>query len=194
MPLKKLIVGFLASTLFGCTSPVQNDDDSASTPDYIVNWEDCGGLVGDHACNFTFEDQDGVPWTLYDHIGKVILLDFSAEWCGYCQVSAQIVERVQQDTDPTGQDFVWVTLLIEDGSGNPPSLETVQIWANYFGIESSPVLKADRTILDATGEAGYLVESWPMFLVVDRDMTIENGLRGWNEQLVLQMIADAMAK
>lgn len=195
MPLKKLIAGLIAFTLFGCTSPVQNDDDSGSdTAAAVIDWEDCGGLIGDHACNFTFVDQHGNPWTLYDHIGKVILIDFSAEWCGYCQVSAQIVERTQQDFDPTGKEFVWVTLLVEDSTGNPPDLATVQAWTNYFGIESSPVLAADRTIIDVTGEAGYPVESWPMFLIVNRDMTIENGLRGWSEQLILQMIADAIAK
>lgn len=194
MSLKRLIVGLLASTLFGCTSPVQKDDEVDSGPEYVVDWEDCGGLIGDHACNFTFTDQNDQPWTLYDHIGKVILLDFSTEWCGYCQVSAGIVEDTQQRFDPEGDDFLWVTLLVEDSTGNPPDLATVQGWANYFGISISPVLKADRTIIDVTGETGYPVESWPMFLIVNRDMTIENGLRGWSDQLVLQMITDAIAQ
>ena len=193
MPLKKLIAGLLAFTLSGCTPPIEKENDSAPEPDYIIDWDDCGGTVGDKACDFTFTDQHGEPWTLYDHVGKVILLDFSAEWCGYCRVSAAIVEETQERFDPDGDEFLWVTLLVEDGSGYPPDLLAVQAWANYYEIDVAPVLQADHSIIDATGEAGYPVESWPMFIIVNRDMTIESGLRGWSEQLIIQMITDAIA-
>jgi len=192
VPLKKLIAGLLAFTLYGCTPPIQKDNDSAE-PERIIDWSDCGGIVGDKACDFTFMDQSGDPWTLYDHIGKVILLDFSAEWCGYCRVSAEIVQETQNRFDPDGEEFLWVTLLVEDGNGYPPDLSTVQAWASYYEIEAAPVLQADHSIIDATGAAGYPVESWPMFIIVNQDMTIESGLRGWSEQLIIQMITEAMA-
>ncbi len=39
-----------------------------------------GVALGDCAEDFTLVDQDGVEVALYDHAGKVILLDLSAMW------------------------------------------------------------------------------------------------------------------
>lgn len=193
MSLKKLFVGFLAITLAGCTPPVDNpQNDTSNTPVIEIDWEDCGGVVGDHPCDFTFNDQDDTPWRLYDNIGKVILLDFSAEWCGWCQVSAAEIQRIQDYFDPTMEEFVWVTLIVEDSSGAAPGLEVIKEWVDSFGIQSPPVLQADRSIIDATGEDGYPVTSWPMFIIVNEDMIIENGLRGWSEEIITQMIADTL--
>jgi cytochrome oxidase Cu insertion factor (SCO1/SenC/PrrC family) len=40
----------------------------------------CGTGVGDLACNFTLQDQNGDEVELYQFTGKVILLDLFAEW------------------------------------------------------------------------------------------------------------------
>ena len=98
-----LICSLVVTT--GCGNTLPDDDDSATVtvtvdnptapePDPIT-WEDCGGYVGDHPCDFTFSDQDGNDWNLYDHYGDVLLLDFSTMWCYYCKVSAADVQLMQ---------------------------------------------------------------------------------------------------
>jgi len=171
-----------------CTADKIDDDDSAPpavvTPDPI-DWDECSGMPGDHPCNFTFVDQDGNDWTLYDNYGKVILLDFSTMWCGYCRVSAAEVQALH---DQYGPDFIWVTILIEDGSGGDITIDDVQLWAETYGISSAPVLVGDRSIIDPTAENGYPVTSWPMFILIDDEMIIDWGLRGWSQELIIEAI------
>jgi len=180
----------------GCSAYV-NDDDSSAALDPTdtsnpITWDDCGGTVGDRPCDFTFVDQHGDEWNLYDNYGKVILLDFSTMWCGYCRVAAADVQLMQDTYGPDG--FIWVTLLVEDTAGGDVGLDDVQLWANTAGITTAPVLMADRSIIDTTGEDGYPVTSWPMFILVDQDMTITWGLRGWSQQLILAAIEDILGR
>ena len=118
---------FLICLMFlaGCSAYVKNNDSAlepepSDTSDPIT-WEDCGGLLDDHPCDFTFTDQNGEEWNLYENYGKVILLDFSTMWCGYCRVAAEDVQLMQ---DTYGDDgFIWVTLLVEDTQGGDVSLD-----------------------------------------------------------------------
>ena len=196
-----LTISFVLVASSGCSAYV-NDDDSAdptvtvtvtdptpTEPDPIT-WEDCGGVPGDHPCDFTFQDQNGDDWNLYDHYGEVILIDFSTIWCHWCKVSAADVQLMQDTYGPEG--FVWVTLLVEDEAGGDVSLDEVQLWADTYGITTAPVLMADRSIIDTTGEDGFPVTSWPMFILVDRDMTISWGLRGWSQEMILAAIEDIL--
>lgn len=197
---KNLIVGFLLLASVGCTSSCtpQTEGQSpivdSSSPDTnspaVIDWTDCGGKIGDHGCDFTFIDQDGNEWNLYDHHGTVIVLDFSTGWCTYCRIAATGVQVKQELYGD--QDFLWVSILIEDGVGNPADLADVQEWASMFGITTSPVLVGDRSIIDTSGEDGYPVTSWPTFVVLDRDLIIRHGLNGWSEELVTNMILDVL--
>jgi len=195
--LKNLTVIFLLSVLGGCTAPANDDDSSlvdSSNPDpqQTIDWTDCGGNIGDHGCDFTLNDQNDDPWTLYDHHGSIIVLDFSAMWCYYCTVAAADVQAVQDMYED--DNFIWVTVLIDDAAGEAPDLSDIQEWTNTYGIETTPVLAGNREdgLLDPTGEDGYVVTSWPTFVILDRDLVIRFGLRGWNQQIILDEIQKAI--
>ena len=36
------------------------------------------------------------------------------------------------------------------------------------------------SMIDPTGENGWLVEAWPTFYFIDREMVIKQYLRGWS--------------
>ena len=200
MSFKNLIVGFLLFASLGCTSSCtsQKDGQTSSIDSAIpetdipsvIDWTECSGNIGDHGCDFTFQDQNGDDWRLYDHLGSVIILDFSAGWCGYCRVSAGEVQQTQNDYG--NQDVIWVTVLIEDGSGNPADLAYAQEWASTYGITSAPVLVGDRSIIDITAAAGYPVTSWPTFVILDRDLIIQHGLNGWSKDIILQWLDEVL--
>lgn len=60
--------------------------------------------VGDVAPDFTVELTDGTKWTLSEQRGKVVMLQFTASWCGICRQEMPHIEkriwlRHQQDPD-----------------------------------------------------------------------------------------------
>ena len=73
-----------------------------------------------------------------------------------------------------------MTILVEDVSGDPGSVELASRWAEHFGI-SSPVLAGDRSMVDPSGISGWSVSGWPTFFFVDREMVIHGNIRGWSE-------------
>lgn len=194
----KSLVG-ITSLLFllcslGCTQTNEPSDTALSTDtaqnQKEISWSECSGMIGDHPCDFTFLDQDSQEWNLYDQIGDVILLDFSTMWCSYCRISAQDVERLHDQYSSSG--FQWVTLLVDDTLGQPTDIDDIILWADTYNIEKAPVLVADRSIIDSTGETGYPVNSWPTFILINRDMTIAWTLNGWSSALILEKIEETL--
>ena len=203
--MKKLILSILALASLSCSTScnksldVEKDtvieepaSDMHGGSPTDVTWSDCSPAIGDHPCDFSLIDQDGNTFQLYDNYGKVILLDFSAMWCGVCQ---NIGVHAQEYTEEFGDyDFIWVTILIDNFQGSPPTEIEIDSWCDTHGIEDSPVLSGDRSMIDGTGEAGWPISSWPTIVIIDREMKISNGINGWSEQLVRQWIQEEIQK
>ena len=151
---------------------------------------DCGQLVGETACNIILEDQNGDWFQLYDHIGKVVLLDFSTGWCGPCNRAAATVQEIQDLYDGAG--FIYVTIMIEDNQQNPTTVEYAQQWADTYGIETAPVLLGSRELIDYNSIEGYDLTSWPTFYIIDREMTLHSGIRGYSEELIHQEVQEVI--
>jgi thiol-disulfide isomerase/thioredoxin len=127
-------------------------------------------------------DQTGNNWKLYDHYGSIIVLDFSAMWCGYCQKAAAVAQEIQ-DQHQT-DNVVWVTILLQNNYGQQPTLSDLHVWTSEFELSTSPVVSGNSELIDLTAENGYNVSSWPGIVVIDRDMTIVHELNGWNEMQI----------
>ena len=147
-----------------------------------ITWTDCGGEIGSHACNFTLIDQEGNDWSLYKHYGSIIVLDFSAMWCGYCQKAATIAQEIQDKHKD--DDVIWVTILLQNNYGQNPAVGDLVEWSTAFDMTSAPVLSGNTDIIDQTAQNGYNIRSWPGFVIIDRDMTIAYELFGWNEMQI----------
>jgi len=185
---------YLAVSLFSifllgcCTSGVREKahmdltdlEPDADTPTTNTPaWEDCSGQLEKHACNFEFNDQYGHRWELYDHYGDIIVLDFSAMWCGVCQYVAQDMQSFYELYEDKG--VVWVTVLLQDLQGMPVTTDKALEWAQIFKITTSPVLAADVSIADPTQEGSFPVQALPTIVVLDRDMVVSYVMDGWNK-------------
>ena len=158
-----------------------------------ITWSDCSGIPGDKACDFTFKDQNGDDWSLYDNYGTVMVIDFSTVWCGVCKSIAGDVQAHQDAYTSRGHDFLWVTVLVDGVSwGTPPEATDIQSWATTYGITSSPVLVGDRSVIDLSAQDGYPISAWPTLVVVDDTLTVHNGILGWNESTVFGWVDEAL--
>jgi hypothetical protein len=115
---------------------------------------------------------------LYDCDGKkginAIVFDESATWCGSCQQEAQ--DLPSQMATWSTQGVAFLTLMVEDASGQPASTSTALQWRNTFSLSSVVAVMADPAFtFSHSGTIGL-----PMNILVDpRTMTIVSVVEGY---------------
>ena len=148
----------------------------------------CGDVIGEHPCDFSLVDHNGDVVDLYSFYGEVVVLDFSAMWCGPCRVAAQSIPEHALNYEAEG--VVFITVLLQNSSGDEPTISDLQAWVNTYAIPPiAPVLGATGSYVD-----GYSIDSFPRFIFIDRDMTVRHIMRGWSgtqlEQIVEYLLSE----
>jgi peroxiredoxin len=131
-----------------------------------------GTEVGNRAVDFTAKDQNGNNVSLYDYSGKVILVDFSANWCGPCRNEASHLEDLYDEYKERG--FQIITILT---SGDPKE------WADDYKL-SFPVLDDNNEAIWGQYGEGYV----PLNMILDRDMVIKYKAAGYDETRIRSLI------
>ena len=114
--MKKIALILLSALIVGCgqankaaessTEPqtaenVKSDSAVVYEHDYLVK-------VGDIAPDFTLKYTDGTEFTLSQLRGKVVMLQFTASWCGICRNEMPHIEREIWQRHKENPDFVLV--------------------------------------------------------------------------------------
>ena len=68
------------------------------------------GRIGASVPKLGFRTLDGKPFSLEQHKGEVVLIDFWATWCAPCHVQARILEPIHREYKDKGVKFFAVDL------------------------------------------------------------------------------------
>lgn len=119
--MKKL---FLALALMGCMgshAPLQASQPVPDAAGYIVK-------VGDEAPDFEMTLTDGSKVKLSDLKGKVVMLQFTASWCGVCRKEMPFIEKDIWQKHKDNASFVLY------GVDRDEPLERVKAFAKQTGV------------------------------------------------------------
>lgn len=98
---------FLISIFWVMNSAVGFAQEQVYENEYIVK-------VGDIAPDFTLELTDGTMFTLSEQRGKVVMLQFTAGWCGVCRKEMPFIERDIWQRHKDNNEFVLVGIDREE--------------------------------------------------------------------------------
>ena len=145
------------------TQPV-NEWPAAAPPDDLVA---TGWFPGETVPDTRLLDQHGNTVSLWQFYGRVVLVDVSTMWCAPCRDLAAHTEETQLDY--AAQGFTYQTVLSEDVEGDPPDEEDLTLWADSFGIQTSPVVSDTTRDIAAALTPNNV---FPVLVVVGRDLKV----------------------
>ncbi|MTI69362.1 MAG: redoxin domain-containing protein [Firmicutes bacterium] len=121
--------------------------------------------VGKKAPDFTLENLQGEKVSLSDYEGKIVMLNFWATWCGYCDKEMPDFEKLYNENKD--KDFVILAVNARE------SKETVKEYINKGGY-TFPVL------LDKSGKINrkYLIGGLPTTYFISKDGILLGGVPG----------------
>ena len=110
--------------------PQQQTDTIVYEHEYLVR-------VGDLAPDFTLQYTDGTKFSLSQHRGKVIMLQFTASWCGICRNEMPHIEKQIWQRHKDNEEFILVGVDREEPK------EVVEEYTTKIGT-TYPMLLDDK--------------------------------------------------
>lgn len=169
-----LLLSLCTMWFASCGNPKANESATATadtlqtaTTDTIVYEHDYLVKAGDTAPDFTLPTTDGTNFTLSEQRGKVVMLQFTASWCGVCRKEMPHIESQIWQRHKNNADFVLIGIDREEtkdvvdaytkkvGTTYPMALDTAaNVFASYAlrqsGITRNVLIDRDGRIVKLT--------------------------------------------
>ena len=128
--------------------------------------------VGDVAPDFSLPLTDGTTFKLSEQRGKVVMLQFTASWCGVCRKEMPFIERDIWQRHKDNKEFVLVGIDREE------PLEDVKKFAETTGITYPLALDGNADVFASYAERKSGITR---NILIDRDGRIVKLTRLFNE-------------
>ena len=176
--MKKIALILLSALIVGCGqankategSTEQQTVDNVKSDSAVVYEHDYLVKVGDIAPDFTLKYTDGTEFTLSQLRGKVVMLQFTASWCGICRNEMPHIEREIWQRHKENSDFVLVGVdreetkeVIEDYTAKVGTTYPMLIDENGDAFASYAVRKSGITrnvLIDRDGRIVMLTRRY----------------------------------
>lgn len=126
--------------------------------------------VGQKAFDFCLQDLDGRDYRLSDYLGRWVLVEFSASWCGWCKKEIPYLKRLYEELGDCGQ-LVMLTVNLDEQRTK---------WEADVKREALPwPVISDLKGFKGEVTEGYNVHGIPaIFLIDPAGEIVASGLRG----------------
>jgi cytochrome c biogenesis protein CcmG/thiol:disulfide interchange protein DsbE len=136
--------------------------------------------TGSKAPDFTLPDTEGKAVSLSQYAGRVVILDFFADWCPPCRREIPDFIELEKIYGPKGFSMVGVALV---------GPEDAKRFAEETGI-NYPVLIDDGKVSDSYGP----IRSIPTTFVIDKDGKIAKKYIGYRGKAAFEADIQALLK
>ena len=128
------------------------------------------------APNFKLPALGGGEVSLDQYRGKIVMLDFWATWCGPCQMTMPLLEKLQREYP---NDLVLLAVNLQE------SKSTVRDYVRRQDINT-------RVLLDEEGSVGetYGTESIPMQVLIDKSGIVRHIQIGFSPRMSSELRAE----
>jgi hypothetical protein len=141
----------------------------------------------DHVPDICLPNASDVSVCLSDHYQSVtydlILVNYTTMWCSACNLEAESQGEFVAALAAEGWSVLFLEMLAEDYSMNPPDLTDAQTWVSDHDLDPAHVLfDAEQIWIDEVVEDAWPAEirGWPMnFVVHTSNMLIWDSFPGW---------------
>ena len=179
--MKRISYILLALLAVACSGASKQTSETQETPQEVVEKKDSVVVyehdylvkVGDVAPDFTLNYTDGKEFTLSQMRGKVVMLQFTASWCGVCRKEMPFIEKDIWQKHKENPNFALY------GIDRDEPLETVKAFAEKTGVTYPLALDpgADHFAKYADRKAGITRN-----ILIDKDGKIVMLTRLYNEE------------
>lgn len=133
------------------------------------------------APDFAFTTLENEQVSLASLRGKVVLLDFWGSWCPPCRASIPTIASLQKDYAKKGVEFVGISSDVDDAAWRKFIAANRMVWPEYRDA-------------DGRVEQSFVVDSFPTYIVLDRNGVIRLRQSGFEEPLSGLEISAAISK
>lgn len=133
--------------------------------------------VGKPAPDFKLKDLDGKEVSLSDYRGKIVLLNFWATWCKFCDIEMPDLNQLDKDNEDV---VVLAVDVMEDEA-------KVKKYIEKGGYDF-------KVVLDPKGDIArkYLVSSFPTTYAIDKEGNLVGGAPGMMTKPQMEQIVESV--